>query len=148
MQIRPVAHRAGVEIRTTLDAALPNAAGKRGGLYQVFLNLMLNAMQQIENQPGTRRVLTVTTGSPKKDSLPRLQIRFTDTGPGIHQRLWEQVFRLGFTTRVGGSGLGLFIARNLIESMRGRICIEDSVVPLGTTFLIELPTADAGASEV
>jgi signal transduction histidine kinase len=67
-----------------------------------------------------------------------LLVRFTDTGPGIHKQLWEKIFELGFSTR-GGSGLGLFIARSFIEMFDGRIKVEESAVPLGTTFLVKLP---------
>jgi two-component system sensor histidine kinase FlrB len=71
-----------------------------------------------------------------------VQARFSDTGPGIHRQLWEKIFALGFTTRAGGSGLGLYIARSLMGSMGGRIVLEESLVPLGTTFLVELPAAE------
>lgn len=141
-QARPLARRAQVEVRLKLADDLPLTAGSSVSLYQVFLNLALNAIQQMDNKPGDgRRVLTMTTLCCAGDGNRLVQVRFADTGPGIHRQLWEQIFTLGFTTRLGGSGLGLYIARSLVESMGGRITVEESLVPLGTTFLVELPAA-------
>ena len=143
-QVRTLARKAKVELRLELaDTPLPVAVTATG-LHQAFLNLMLNAIQHMELKSATRRVLTLTTSRHKcngKFQGPCVQIRFKDTGPGIHRQLWEQVFGLGFTTRRGGSGLGLYIARSLVQSMGGRISVEESLVPTGTTFLVELPSA-------
>lgn len=70
-----------------------------------------------------------------------IKLRFTDRGPGIHRQLWEKIFELGFSTRPSGSGLGLLTARSLVEPLGGRICVERSVVPISTTFLVELRAA-------
>ncbi|MBI3426089.1 MAG: hypothetical protein HY011_24430 [Acidobacteria bacterium] len=51
----------------------------------------------------------------------------------------ECIFELGFSTRSEGNGFGLFITRGLVESMGGRISVEESVMTVGTIFLIELP---------
>ncbi|MGQ9493191.1 MAG: ATP-binding protein [Anaerolineae bacterium] len=139
--IRPLARRAKVEIHLELAPDLPTATGSTVGLQQVFLNLMLNAIQHMENKPDERRVLQVVTVYEVQDGDRPIKVRFSDTGPGIHRQLWEKIFALGFTTKPGGSGLGLYIARILVESMGGRIFVEESLVPLGTTFLVELPKA-------
>jgi len=138
-QIRPLARRAKVELRLNLDQNLPSVAGSPIGLYHVFLNLMLNAVQHMESKLHDRRVLEVTTVYDDKDGYRPVKIRFSDTGPGIHRQLWDKIFALGFTTKPRGSGLGLYIARSLVESIGGRIVVEESLVPLGTTFLVELP---------
>ncbi len=126
-------------------AADTDAEAKRlfTSLQQVFLNLMLNAMQHMGNRPEKRRVVRVTTTSTLVDDTHFVQIRFSDSGPGIHHKLWEKVFELGFTTREDGSGLGLYIARSLVESIHGSITIEDSLMELGTTFLVQLPALAA-----
>jgi len=72
-----------------------------------------------------------------------LQIRIQDDGPGIHTSLLERIFDLGFTTRQGGSGIGLFMTRQLIESLGGRVIVAESHPMWGTTVSIELPTATA-----
>jgi signal transduction histidine kinase len=109
----------------------------------VFLNLMLNAVQQMSLRPTEHRLLSIRSNI-GKEPFP-IQIRFWDTGPGIHKSLWEKVFAQGFSTR-NGSGLGLFIARNFLHSLGGRIRVEESFVPLGATFLVELPGADSGGA--
>lgn len=139
--VHPMARRAQVTIHRRLSGNLPSAYGNPTALRQVFLNIMLNAVQHMESKPSGPRLLEVTTGYEVDDDERPIKVRFSDTGPGIHRRLWERIFDLGFTTKPGGSGLGLYISRTLVESMGGRIRVEESLVPLGTTFLVELPAA-------
>jgi len=142
--LQSTARRAKVHIKTALSPDLPPMVGNPIRLQQAFLNVILNAIQQTELKrkrwPKGEDRLLVTTGLEFGSDLP-LQVRFTDTGPGIHCQLWDRVFALGFSTREGGSGLGLFIARSLVESMGGQITVEQSIIPSSTAFLIELPAA-------
>ena len=112
-------------------------SGKRLWLYQAMLNILLNAVQQMSSLPRTRTREISVTITPTTNY--KFHIRISDTGPGIHKRLWKRVFRFGFTTRPKGAGLGLYIANNLINSMHGNISVEKSTIGVGTTFLIELP---------
>lgn len=136
--LRPLAQRYRVRIQADLPSGLPLVRGKSVALEQAFLNVMLNAVQQVSLKAYGPGLLRISTGLKEGESTV-VQVRFSDTGPGIHKRLWERIFTPGFSTRPGGTGLGLFIARALIEAMGGRICVEQSIVPLGTTFLVELP---------
>lgn len=138
-QIMPLIRDPRVSVQTKLGEGMPSLYGGKTGLYQVVLNLMINAIQKMREQAGNR-LLVIESLCVSKDAADRIQIRITDTGPGIHHNLWEKIFALGFTTRKGGSGLGLFIARSLIESMHGKVYVEESLIPLGTTFLVEIPT--------
>lgn len=138
-----------VEILFHPDQALPLVAASQVGLYQAFTNLILNAIQQMQLQLKENRILTISTHYvPGAGKLP-IQVRFMDTGPGIHRSLLNsgRIFTLGFTTRPEGSGLGLYITKSLLASFRGEITVEKSRVPLGTTFLISLPTADLKVEE-
>jgi signal transduction histidine kinase/DNA-binding NarL/FixJ family response regulator len=141
--LRPIANRKRVRLQTKLDPDLPPARGSEPRLQQVCLNLMLNAVQQMEliSRDGIVRVLT--SFEPYDGSHP-IKIRFSDSGPGIHKRLQDKIFDLGFSTRPSGTGLGLYMARSLVRSMGGTISIEESFVPLGTTFLVELPARPDG----
>jgi len=108
-------------------------------LQQIFLNIMLNAIQQMvvkakQFEWDGQRILEIITAL-KKDHV---QVRFRDNGPGIHKEHMEKLFTPGFSTR-GGSGLGLYIARSFIETLKGKLTVEETFVPLGTTFLVELP---------
>ncbi|MBS1786148.1 MAG: S1 RNA-binding domain-containing protein [Acidobacteria bacterium] len=140
----PVARREGVKINRRLADGLPKVAGSVITLQQIFLNLMLNAVQQMAIKGGDHRSLSISS-SLGEGELP-VQVRFWDSGPGIHRQLWEKIFSPGFSTR-GGSGLGLFIARSFVNSMGGRVSVEESFVPLGTTILVELPAADEGGAK-
>jgi len=137
MLISPQAREKGVKIDLRLANNLPQITGNSIVLQQVFFNIMLNAVQQMARKPGKYHLLQISTSYQPEHTRP-LWIRFTDTGPGIHKQLWEKIFELGFSTR-GSSGLGLFIARSFIEAFDGRIKVEESAVPLGTTFLVKLP---------
>jgi signal transduction histidine kinase len=67
------------------------------------------------------------------------RILIRDTGPGIHTSLWEKIFEMGFSTRKDGSGIGLFVSRNLMEEVGGRIYVLDSHILHGTVFALEFP---------
>lgn len=142
-QVRTLARHAQVAVRLAPAQELPRIAGSSLGLCQVLLNLALNALQHMEQSPGSRRLLTLSSEA----SEGCVRVRVSDTGPGIHRQLWDQVFALGYTTRPGGSGLGLYIARSLVETMGGRLSVEESHIPMGTTFLVELPVPAANGAE-
>jgi signal transduction histidine kinase len=110
-------------------------------LQHVFLNLLLNAVQQMAKMSSRQGCLTISAETANIDGRPWIRVRFADNGPGIHRRQWDTVFAFGFTTRPEGSGLGLYIARSLIESIGGRIRVEESRMLLGSTFVVELPVA-------
>ncbi len=134
-----MAYKNNVEIQTSLTPDLPGVAGDATQLQQVILNLMLNAIQQMALKSQTGGTLKVTADCVQRDGQPQIEIRVQDEGPGIHKQLWEQIFALGYSTRPGGTGLGLFVARSLAGSLGGRLVVEKSIIPIGTTFLIELP---------
>ncbi|MGB8646292.1 MAG: ATP-binding protein [Anaerolineae bacterium] len=138
-----LAQEAHVQIHTHFDHPTPYVFGEGAWLQQAFLNTLLNAIQQIQESKATPRGnILVSTGTAPGETHLGLQIRIADDGPGIHSALRERIFDLGFTTREQGSGIGLFMTRNLVQSMGGRISIQESHILWGTTFLIELPVAD------
>jgi signal transduction histidine kinase len=137
--LKPLAGQQSVRIETELSHDLPSITGNITQLQQIFLNLTLNAIQHMALKPSRGRTLNVTTFYEGAGKECPIKIRFSDTGPGIHRQLWEKIFDLGFTTRPGGTGQGLYLARSLVESLKGKMGVERSVILLGTTFLIELP---------
>ena len=104
-------------------------------LVQVFNNLLKNAIQAIPSERDgniqTRLIQTDTS----------IQIEVTDNGMGIAGDAHDKLFVPNFTTKTTGMGLGLAIAKNIIELSNGTITF-DSKVNLGTTFTVTLPKAD------
>jgi signal transduction histidine kinase len=118
---------------------LPRVRCYAGQLNQVFLNLLMNACDAIEEN-GTIRITTrrVPTG---------VRLEFADDGPGIPEEIQGRIFDPFFTTKpVGvGTGLGLSLSHGIIERHGGRI-FADSEPGRGATFAIELPL-DAAPAE-
>jgi len=113
---------------------LPTVRCYGGKLGQVFLNLLVNAAQAIEE----RGTITVRTGR----SGDQVWVEVADTGCGIPHENLRRIFEPFFTTKeVGkGTGMGLHLAYRIVEAHRGRILVE-SKVGQGTTFRVELPIA-------
>jgi signal transduction histidine kinase len=139
--LKPTARKNRVSVKIAPGQVLPGMTGSAIRLQQVFLNIMLNAVQHVVTKSQDGGTLEVDVSCEKNGDECPIKIRFSDTGPGIHKQLWNKIFTLGFSTRPQGTGLGLFIAQSLVESLGGKISVERSVVPIGTTFLVELPTA-------
>ena len=136
--VTPLATRGGASIQTDLAPNLPRLRIPISTLYHVFLNVILNAIQQMAICPKERRILTISTSLDKSQRF--IQVRFKDSGPGIHKALWQEIFSMGFTTRKDGQGLGLFISKMLLDTVASRITVEDSTIAIGSTFLVEIPT--------
>jgi two-component system NtrC family sensor kinase len=111
---------------------IPNVRCYAGQLNQVFLNLLMNACDALE-ESGTIRIKTRRRGG-----IVRLE--FSDDGPGIPDEMRSRIFDPFFTTKgVGvGTGLGLSISHGIIERHGGRIIV-DSEEGVGTTFVIDIP---------
>lgn len=132
--IEPQAKTKGVTIEAGgLDSgavALCNAAQ----LNQVLLNLMLNALEAVEN--GGRIFLGL------KQDPHVAEISISDTGPGLPEEQQDRVFEAFYTTKTNGAGLGLAVSRELIENMGGRLYYRNTGP--GATFVIELRSANHG----
>jgi len=111
---------------------IPIINGNHGQLNQVYLNILINAVQSIEDK-GTITISTFV----KNDHV---NIQFKDTGIGIPQNALKKIFDPGYTTKgVGvGTGLGLSICYRIVHEHGGKIIVE-SEVGKGTAFTIALP---------
>ncbi len=124
---------------------VPPIDGHAGALEQVFLNLLVNAVQAIPEGQAEQNEIRITTRV--KDGEVMVEIR--DTGTGIAPDLQVRVFEPFFTTKPAGvgTGLGLFISRQTITEHRGRVEI-DSEVNKGTAFRVFLPASAPPAEPV
>ncbi|MDH4231040.1 MAG: ATP-binding protein [Nitrospirota bacterium] len=115
-----------------LDENLPKTKADPQQLRQIFLNLLLNAAEEMPGG-GTLRLET-SYDAPSR----QIQIRISDTGKGIPENFMDKIFQPFFTTKAKGTGLGLAIIRRLIEQHEGEISVANNVSG-GAAFTIRLP---------
>jgi signal transduction histidine kinase len=130
---RPEAARAGVEIVLEPAANLPRVTADSELIAQAVGNLVSNAIQAM---PGGG---TLAVGS-RHATAGGVQLSVTDQGVGIPPENLERIFRLYFTTKEGGSGIGLAMVYRIVQMHDGRIDV-DSEVGKGTTVTVTLPVA-------
>ncbi|MBI5378711.1 MAG: response regulator [Nitrospirae bacterium] len=121
----------GVEVVQQYAPALPRIQGDSEQLQKVFLNLLLNAVQAME-EGGTITIRAVF------DPPEWVRVELMDTGRGISQEHLERIFDPFFTTRERGTGLGLSIVHRHVEAHRGRLTVE-SQEGRGTRFTVFFP---------
>jgi signal transduction histidine kinase len=127
-----------VTIESDLGHHELSVLGDSGALQQVFLNLLLNAVQSM---PGGGRISVAAAPWPAlrgADSPRWAVVRIADTGPGIPPEQLRRVFDPFYTTKRDGTGLGLAICHGLIEQHEGEIRME-SEEGTGTTVSVRLP---------
>lgn len=126
-----------VKIVMNLGSNLPPVYGSPSELQQVFMNLINNSLDAIENEAGTLEITSRATGD-------YVIVDVTDNGPGIPEANLPRIFDPFFTTKpVGkGTGLGLSICYGIVSKMGGRITV-NSAVGVGTAFHIQLPVVQA-----
>jgi two-component system nitrogen regulation sensor histidine kinase GlnL len=142
-----------VKIERRFDPSIPPLAADSDRLIQVFLNVARNALQAlggeghlvIETRMTLHHRLTLESGR----SVPTLLVSVNDDGPGIPPEMVEKVVTPLFTTRIGGTGLGLAVAQHWVARHEGTLRIE-SVLGEGTRVRVALPLrrmADANGGE-
>jgi two-component system, NtrC family, sensor kinase len=136
-----VDHQLGInQVRLNKELAphLPQIVGNANQLQQVLMNLMINAQQAMEGSPGS------VTLSTRLLDAEKIELRVTDTGPGIPPDIQTKIFEPFFTTKPAGkgTGLGLSVSYGIIKDHRGDIRVE-STVGKGTAFIITLPAVPA-----
>jgi len=126
----------GIDVRREYDDSLADTMADAHQLQQVFLNLITNAEQAMEQRDGHHHRLTVRT----RRNGEAVRIEVEDTGGGIPANLIERIFNPFFTTKPTGSGtgLGLSISLGIVREHEGRIWAEN-VASSGARFIVELP---------
>ena len=120
-----------VELAADLEPLLPDVETDEAQFKQALINLLVNARQVLED--GGR--VTVRTRAGSKGEVV---LEVSDDGPGIPEEARERIFEVFYSSRGGGTGLGLPIARQVIERHGGTIEVA-SVEGQGTTFRVRLP---------
>jgi signal transduction histidine kinase len=128
---RPEAARAGVEIVLDPGRGLPRVTADAGLIAQASANLVSNAIQAMTG--GGTLVLATRRAVPNG-----VEIRVADQGIGIAPENLDKIFRLYYTTKAGGSGIGLAMVYRIVQMHDGRVDVE-STVGKGTTVTLTLP---------
>jgi two-component system sensor kinase FixL len=136
--MEPEVQRRNVSLNTEFTAAPATISGDRVHLQQVLMNLILNGMEAMADMPAAERRLYVRTTT---NGQRRVEISVTDSGRGIPPEKLPRLFDSFFTTKENGMGLGLAIARSIIDAHQGRIFAENNSDG-GATFRFDLPVSD------
>jgi two-component system sensor kinase FixL len=133
--------RSAVTLRTRLSSEVPLVPADRTQLQQVMLNLIVNAVEAMNEVRDRPRELTVSSGSESNDVF----VEVRDSGPGVDPANLDRLFNSFFTTKSEGMGMGLSISRSIIEAHGGRLWAMPNE-PHGVVFRFTVPTeADHGA---
>lgn len=133
----PTARQANIETKCFLPADLPAVYLDRELFKQALLNLLLNAEQAMPE--GGELTIQAAVEPVRSGGSPRVSLSLIDTGKGMSAETLAKVFRPFFSTRPGGTGLGLPTTRRIIEAHGGSIDVQ-SEPGKGTMFTIRLPT--------
>lgn len=124
-----------IKIILLLDESLPTVTGDGILIEQVLLNLVRNACDAMQGTSKSNRILTITTRQIDTDSI---QVSVDDTGPGLDEAILNQVCQPFFSTKEDGMGMGLAIARSVVEAHGGRMFITNTPQG-GASFSFTLP---------
>jgi C4-dicarboxylate-specific signal transduction histidine kinase len=133
--LRDETARYNILVGMNLAADLPQVMADRVQLQQVFMNLMMNAIDAMKDVDG-RRELDIKSQRVEDE---KLLLSVSDTGVGLPAQHTEEIFNAFFTTKAHGTGMGLRISRSIVESHDGRLWATANP-ERGATFHLTLPT--------
>ncbi|TML56954.1 MAG: PAS domain S-box protein [Actinobacteria bacterium] len=125
----------GVSLRARLAEDLPLILGDRIQLQQVLLNLIINAIEAMNEVSDAPRELFITSA---KDDSQGMLVAVRDSGPGLDPGGLDRLFHAFYTTKPQGMGMGLAISRSIVEAHGGRLWATANV-PRGAVFQFTLP---------
>jgi signal transduction histidine kinase len=123
-----------ISVRSELSGSLPEVMAERVRLQQLFLNLVMNAIDAMSTVTSCERRLIVKS----QFDAHAVTIAVEDSGTGIAPSYVDRIFDPFFTTKLDGMGMGLSICRSIVESHGGRLWFSPCT-PHGTTFYVQLP---------
>ena len=122
---------------TFFDRPKPQTLGDQAQLEQVFLNLVMNAIEAMNSSKSDHRVLELKTSVNEGHEV---LVTVADSGPGVDAENLEKIFDAFFTTKPDGMGMGLSICRSIIESHAGRLWASRG--DPGLIFFVSLPSVN------
>ena len=133
-QLSRVALPSNLHVEVAVDETLPSVHVDPDQIGQIMVNLLTNATQAMDNQPG---VLSIKA----RNGDGRVHIDVRDTGPGVPPNLVEKIFEPLYTTKARGIGLGLSVSRSLATANRGTLTVVNHPGG-GAVFTLALPTSE------
>jgi two-component system sensor kinase FixL len=130
----------GISLSLELAADSPTVRGDRVQLQQVVLNLVLNGLDAMHEPGAGERTLVIRTA---RDGADAVAVSVQDAGIGIDEKNVDQLFHPLFTTKTEGLGMGLAIARTIVDAHGGRLHAANNVTA-GATFQFSLPVSREG----
>lgn len=143
----PQAQNAGVRLHFQPAREPIVARVDPGLLKQAILNLLLNASEALETMPKEHPRELMVRVERKARPEPAIELHVTDTGPGLSDKNRSRIFQPYFSTKRGGTGLGLPTTRRIVEEHGGRIDVH-SEAGRGTVFVIRLPAEAEDGAEI
>lgn len=140
----PQARASGVRLR--VEPPRPPVTARIDGPHvkQAMLNLMLNALSVMDHPEVSTRDMILRGEACEDEGVPSVRLHVIDTGPGMTPETVDKIFRPYFTTRAGGTGLGLPTARRIAEAHGGRLDVH-TTPGVGSDFFIVLPITEQHA---
>jgi nitrogen fixation/metabolism regulation signal transduction histidine kinase len=129
-------HTGQVEITLSLDDSITPMMLDSGRMRQVFNNLIVNALQALQNTEHASLLISTQSGIGREEKI--VTVRVEDNGPGIKDELMDQLFEPYVTSKEKGSGLGLAIVKKIIDEHGGTIWAKN-MKNGGSCFTIQLP---------
>jgi two-component system sensor kinase FixL len=139
--VRPDAELHRVRLGLESSPALPPVQGDPAQLQQVVLNLLLNAMDALSDNPPGSRLVTVRV----RPMGSIVEVAVSDNGHGIAADKLPRLFEPFFTSKPNGLGMGLAISRDIIQAHGGRLWAENNAAG-GARFTFALPVAEGEGS--
>jgi C4-dicarboxylate-specific signal transduction histidine kinase len=130
-------NESGIGLKLDLDASSPYIYGNKIHILHVIINIIQNAIDAMKKQ-NTRKSRLLTIKTHTADNINSVNLIFSNTGPLIQDKHINKIFSPFFTTKKHGIGMGLAIAKSVIEAHKGSINITSTPI-LGTAFHLILP---------
>ncbi|MCP4613510.1 MAG: response regulator [Planctomycetes bacterium] len=130
--------RPGIDLRKNYESNIPHVRADRGQIQRVFMNLIDNALQAIPDDGKLSISVEHEYSTRYSQSKRNIVVKVSDTGRGIPKKNQKKIFHLAFSTKRQGYGIGLYVAKQILEQHKGSIQVK-SQEQKGSTFIARLP---------